>query len=170
MRRSRERANTQKRMTRSPRLDSKAPGTFDPFRMSGERGAIAGSLDVAHSDRLADRVAEGTGIVTWRIEGTTDAAGRPALEISVSGRVPLECQRCLAVFDMPLDQRTLMLLAKSEADADALDAGSDDEVLVADRALDPVALVEDELLLALPYAPMHAEGECERTDAATGNP
>jgi len=26
--------------------------------------------------------------------------------------------------------------------------------------LDPIELVEDELLLSLPYAPTHAEGEC----------
>jgi uncharacterized protein len=48
----------------------------------------------------------------------------------------------------------------SEAEGDALDAGSDEEVLVAAEPLDALALVEDELLLSLPYAPTHADGEC----------
>ena len=72
----------------------------------------------------------------------------------------LECQRCLAPFAYPVAQRTVTVLARSESDADALDAESDDEVLVADHPLEPVALVEDELLLTLPFAPMHAEGAC----------
>lgn len=152
-------------MTHRPRQPPKTPGTFDPFRLSSERGEITGSLDVAKSDRLADRLAEGPGSVAWRIAGTKDSMGRPALSIVMSGQVPLECQRCLAQFDLPVDQRTLTLLAKSEADADALDAGSDEEVLVADRALDPIELVEDELLLTLPYAPMHADGDCEQAKA-----
>ena len=102
-------------------------------------------------------MAPGAASVAWRIDGTTDAAGRPALAISITGDVPLTCQRCLAPFALPVAQRTVTVLAKSEADADALDADSDDEVLVADRPLEPAALVEDELLLTLPYAPMHAK-------------
>jgi uncharacterized protein len=134
--------------------------TFDAYRLAREHGVLEGTLDVAASERLADRVALGAGAVDWRIEGTTDAAGRPALAISISGKVPLECQRCLEPFALPITQRTVTVLAKSEADADMLDADSGDEVLVADRPLDPAALIEDELLLTLPYAPMHAEDGC----------
>jgi uncharacterized protein len=143
-------------MTRRPR-----PETFDAYRLARERGVLEGTLDVAASERLADRVAPGAASVDWRIEGTTDEVGRPALSISISGNVPLECQRCLASFALPIAQRTVTVLAKSESDADALDAESGDEVLVADHPLDPVVLVEEELLLTLPYAPMHEEGRCE---------
>ena len=142
-------------MARNPR-----PETFDAYRLARERGVLEGTLDVAASERLADRVAPGAASVAWRIEGTTDAAGRPALAISLSGNVPLECQRCLAPFAMPIAQRTVTVLAKSESDADMLDADSGDEVLVADRPLEPAVLIEDELLLTLPYAPMHAEDGC----------
>ena len=145
-------------MTRRPRLEA-----FDAYRLARQRGVLEGTLDVAVSERLADRVAPGPAAVDWRIEGTTDAAGRPALSISISGNVPLECQRCLAPFALPISQRTVTVLAKSESDADVLDADSGDEVLVADHPLNPAALIEDELLLTLPYAPMHDEGRCERS-------
>ncbi len=136
------------------------PHTFDAWRLARERGVLEGSLDVGADERLADRVAGSDARVDWSIAGTTDGAGRPALAVSVTGTVPVECQRCLAPFGFEVAQRTVMLLAKSEADADALDAGSDAEVLVADRPLDPLELVEDELLLTLPFAPMHDEGAC----------
>ena len=139
---------------------SRRPETFDAYRLARERGVLEGTLDVAASERLADRVAPGAASIAWRIQGTTDAVGRPAVAISLSGNVPLECQRCLAAFDLPIAQRTVTVLAKSESDADALDAESGNEVLVADRPLVAVALIEDELLLTLPYAPMHAEDGC----------
>jgi len=140
-------------------MNAKA-GTFDAYRLARDRGLVTGTLDVGSSDRLADRVAEGEASVSWRIAGTADEVGRPALEISIDGDVVLTCQRCLSDFAMPVAHRTVAVLARSESDADALDAQSDREVLVADHPLDPVELIEDELLLTLPYAPMHEAGAC----------
>ena len=137
------------------------PATFDAYRLARDGGVLEGNLDVAASDRLADRVAEGPGTVAWRIVGTTDGVGRPALEISLSGTVPLTCQRCLGELELPVTQRTVTVLAKNEADADSVDADSDHEVLIADHPLNAAELVEDELLLTLPYAPMHEAGACE---------
>jgi uncharacterized protein len=134
-------------------------GTFDAYRLARERGVLTGTLDVEASERLEDRTAPGPGTVTWRIEGTVDEIGRPAIAIDVEGAVPVTCQRCLSDFPLPVDHRTVAVLARSEKEADELDASSDHEVVIADHALDAVELVEDELLLTLPYAPMH-ESEC----------
>ena len=148
-------------MAGTPGQRARQAGAFDAFRLARERGVVEGVLDVTQSERLYDRLAEGAGRIAWRIEGTADAAGRPALAIALDGEVPLECQRCLDVFAAPVEQRTLTLLARTEGEADALDAGSEDEVLVADHLLDARTLVEDELLLTLPFAPMHPEGQCK---------
>lgn len=142
----------------------RAPHTFDAWRLVRERGVLEGTFDVAAAPRLAERVAEDAAPVAWRIEGTTDGAGRPALAVCVDGNVSVECQRCLGPLVVPVARRTVTLLAKSEGDADALDADSDDEVLVADHPLDANELVEDELLLTLPFAPMHDEGRCGTGD------
>ena len=104
---------------------AKPPGTFDAFRLARDRGVLEGALDVGASERLADRVAEvedkaakAGARLAWRIEGTTDGAGRPALAIELTGDVPLTCQRCLTPFALPVSQRTVAVLAKNEADAD----------------------------------------------------
>lgn len=137
--------------------------SFDAFRLARERGVLEGMLDVAAASRLRDRIAEDadrTEPVRWRIAGTTDAAGRPALAIRLIGDVPVTCQRCLAPLAFEVERETVTLLARSEQEADALDASSDDEVLVADHPLTAIELVEDELLLTLPFAPMHEPGAC----------
>ncbi len=131
--------------------------TFNAFELARAGGVLEGTLDAGALDRLADRVAEGPADVRWRIAGTKDEAGRPALEIAIEGVVPVTCQRCLSDFTWPVDHRTVAVLAKGETEADALDEASEHEVVVADRPLDPAQLVEDELLLTLPFAPMHED-------------
>ena len=147
-------------MSSGPKPGTLKAGTFDAYRLARERESVHGDFDAAASERLYDWLAPGDAPIKWIIAGTTDALGRPAIAIELDGSVPLECQRCLATMQWPVRQRTVALLAKSDAEGDALDAGSEEEVLVAAEPLDALALVEDELLLSLPYAPTHADGEC----------
>ena len=124
---------------------------------------VEGSVDPHRLPRVADLLADGPASVAWRIEGTKDALGRPAVAVALRGSVSLTCQRCLAEFDWPIEQRSEVLLARDELELAALDAGSDSEVVLAEGSLDPLTLVEDELVLALPFAPRHPEGDCDST-------
>ena len=147
-------------MTTGPKPGTMKAGTFDAFRLARERLSVRGNFDADASERLYDWLAPGDAPIKWSITGTTDALGRLAIAIELEGSVPLECQRCLAPMAWSVQQRTVALLARSDAEGDALDSDSDEEVLVAAKPLDALALVEDELLLSLPYAPTHADGEC----------
>ncbi|MBK9704562.1 MAG: DUF177 domain-containing protein [Betaproteobacteria bacterium] len=137
-------------------------GDFDALRLAGQRQSLGGSLDVRTLPRAAERLADdGPVPLAWRIAGTSDAVGRPALEVALEGRVPLECQRCLRVFSWPVQQRTLLLLARDEAELARLDDIDEHEVLLAAAPLAVRTLVEDELLLTLPYVPRCGEARCE---------
>jgi uncharacterized protein len=133
---------------------------LDAFRFAREHGVAEGSVDAHELPRVDDVLAEGPAIITWRIEGTADAAGRPALAIELAGAVPLTCQRCLDDFEWPIDQRTEVLLARDERELAALDGDSASEVVLAGMPVEPLTLVEDELVLALPFAPRHPEDAC----------
>jgi uncharacterized protein len=133
---------------------------LDAFRLAREHGVLEGSIDAHRLSRVADVLADGPADVRWRIEGSADTAGRPALAIEIIGSVQLTCQRCLDDFAWPVAQRTEVLLAHDEGELAALDAESSAEVVLAEAPVAPLTLVEDELLLALPFAPMHAEGVC----------
>jgi uncharacterized protein len=132
-------------------------GRFDAFRLAREHAALDGNLDAVVLPRVADLLVDGPAPLRWRIEGTADAAGRPALAVDLAGELPLECQRCLGTYRWPVSQRTVLLLAHTEAELAALDGASELEVVLARGPLDPVELVEDELVLAIPFAPRHPE-------------
>ena len=143
-------------------MSGKAPETrFDALKLARHAGTIAGSLDARELPNLADTLVTGDDPVpiTWSIEGRKSAEGRPSLWIDIAGSAPLVCQRCLGRLDWPVDQAIEVLLAADERELAALDVASDDEVILADSAVDAAELVEDELVLTLPFAPMH-EGPC----------
>jgi uncharacterized protein len=130
---------------------------FDAFRLSASGESLAGDVDPAALERLADRVSGSGGRVAWSIRGLRDEEGRPALRIAIDGDVPLVCQRCLGPLSLRVEQSTDLLLARDEADLVHLDEASEREVVLANGPLDALALVEDELLLTLPFSPRHEE-------------
>ena len=143
--------------------DKASPARFDALRLARELGVLEGSVEGHALPRVADVLSDGPASIAWRIEGTTDASGRPALRVELNGAVTLACQRCLADFEYPIDQATEVLLARNESELAALDADSSLEVVLATGQLGPLTLVEDELVLALPFAPHHPDGDCDST-------
>jgi uncharacterized protein len=140
---------------------TRAQRRFDAFRLARERGSLAGSVDATTLPRLADRVIGSRAPIDWRIEGTVDAMERLALTVELEGTVTLECQRCLAPLELTISQRTQLLLAHDEAETARLDAETDAEVLLAATTIDSQTLIEDELVLALPYVARHPDGSCK---------
>lgn len=141
----------------------KPQGHFDGFAVAAQHAVIAGRVDAAALPRVADLLAAdgGAADIGYRVTGSADAAGRPALEVSVAGAVSLTCQRCLQPFRWPVEQTTLLLLARDERELARIDEEDHEhEAVLADAPLDAMVLVEDELLLTLPFVPRCPEAEC----------
>ena len=119
---------------------------------------IRGEIALTELSRLCDVLAKSDGsleyIVSGYREGDSDMLG-----VSLQGTCILRCQRCLGDLEYPvnLDSRLRLL------PTDKLDEADEDDnmdAIEAEPRLDVLALIEEELLLALPFAPMHAEGKC----------
>jgi uncharacterized protein len=144
-------------------------GRFDAFRMAAEGDTLAGEFDASTLARVVDRLAPGAGPapIAWRIAGDHDAFQRPMLSVTIEGSLPLQCQRCLQPFATAIAQQTGLLLAHDETELGLLDA-EEAEVVLAAAPLDARTLVEDEVLLSLPFAPRHAEGQCPEGAGSVG--
>jgi uncharacterized protein len=119
---------------------------------------IRGEIAVSELSRLADMLAKSDGRLTYIIGGYQEA-DRDILQVSLQGACTLRCQRCLGELEYPVNQVSRLWLLP----ADRLDeAEEDDEMdaIEAEQRLDVLALIEEELLLALPIAPRHPDGEC----------
>lgn len=99
--------------------------------------------------------------VRWELEGLwRERAGSPPeirLRLRAHARVSLGCQRCLQPMAHRLDVDTTCRFVRGEALAVRLDEEGEEDVLALTRAFDLLEWLEDELLLALPLVPRHAD-------------
>ncbi|MES2959705.1 MAG: DUF177 domain-containing protein [Pseudomonadota bacterium] len=155
------------------------PRKLDVAAAAAESQALEGLWPLAGFERLAegpDKV-EGAGRggdVHWVARGEQrDVAGAaPEIWLQLAARATIwrECQRCLQPVALQLDVARAFRFVADEATAEALDADSEDDILALPRRLDLHALVEDELLLALPLVPMHVECPQELPRSAGDTP
>jgi len=135
---------------------------FDPLEFARGGRGLPDEVPVARFKRLCEGLpAPQTGSIAWRLAGRTDRQDNAWLDVQARGRVRLVCQRCLEAMDWSLDVANSLRLLRTQAQLEAMDAleaegrGEDAEYLVAEPRMDAPGLVEDELILALPFAPMH---------------
>jgi uncharacterized protein len=130
----------------------------DPWRFCRDAQSWEIQSDVAEFPRLAHEFTQGT--LFCRVVGRTDQRGGLSLNISISGEVWLTCQRCLGSMPYAVEHERTLYLARNEAELERLDALPDSDAIQPGETLSLVELVEDEVLLSLPLAAMHAEDEC----------
>lgn len=121
-----------------------------------ENRRLAGSFPVFSLCRLADMLVDDSGSLSWAVMGECDADRKPFLVIEVAGELQLKCQRCLGALAYGLNIKSRLQLVPGgtawpdeNLEDDRVDpiAASDNQSLI--------ALIEDEILLALPIAPRH---------------
>ncbi len=128
---------------------------LDALGLARNAALVEKEFPVAGFVRLRDRLAEPTGVA--RARAGFYVAGRwPAALLAVQADVVLTCQRCLGPVRRRLESSSQLVFAEEGAPElpDGHEAVGGDP-----RKQDLAALVEDELLLALPLIPVHEAGE-----------
>lgn len=121
--------------------------------------------------------------VSWqaKVELRPGAGAEPDvwLHLQASVLFPLTCQRCMGLVTVPLEVDQWYRFVATEAIAMEQDDSSEEDLLVMVPQFDLLAVLEDELLMALPLVPMHDEcpvapvlqaGEDELADEASEKP
>jgi len=129
---------------------------IDGFEFASAGATQEGVWPLSDLPRLRDMLASDEGEVAYALQGTRDERERPALRVKVSGWLKLRCQRCLEALPFEVRSDELLVLAATlqEIHAEPADASAPDRV-VAGKEMPLRDLIEDELILAVPYAPRH---------------
>ena len=146
-----------------------AQTVIDSLEFARAGQTLRGNLPLPGLTRLKDSLVDTLGAVEFEVKGGQDARRRPIFILAVHGMLHLQCQRCLGVLEHPLRVlNTLLLVSAGESAAGDLDE-EDAEWVEASGNLDVVTLVEDEIILSLPYALRHEEGSCRQAGAAAAD-
>lgn len=97
--------------------------------------------------------------VQWQVSGQLRSVAGSApqvwLHLRLHTSLPLVCQRCLEPMDALIAVDRWFRFVRDETQALALDDELQEDVLVLDPRFNLHALIEDELILALPLVPRH---------------
>jgi len=114
-------------------------------------------------ERLAEETQglQADSAVQWQARGElrprTGAEDEVWLHLQAEANVPLTCQRCMGVVQTPVEVDQWYRFVASEDIAMAEDDQSEEDLLVMEPQFNLLAVLEDELLMALPLVPMHEE-------------
>jgi uncharacterized protein len=129
---------------------------IDGFKFAAAGGRAHGTWPVSAFPRLRDLLLDDSGAIEYEVRGSINAHGQPQLALRASGTLRLTCRRCLGALEFAPQVDTTLLLASTQAEVDAEPmAAEGPDSIVATKEMSLRDLVEDELMLALPYAPRH---------------
>lgn len=131
-----------------------APQRIDPVRAAEQGRAIEGAIAVSLLTRVGELLVDNAGEVQYRLQfGRVD--GFCAVRGSVTAELLLECQCCLSPLPYRVEGEFALGLVASPELARSLPEALEPLVLDAEGMLSIVELIEDEVLLSLPYVPQH---------------
>jgi uncharacterized protein len=148
---------------RPPHSDSRAAGHADDIvdaMLLAMRGSkIEQTFAMSDLPRVSDYAADAS--ATARLTATfRNLDGKALIDGAVTAELQLRCQRCMQPVTVPVDDEFSVMLIGSENELDTLSPEQDAIVAEAER-LDLRWLTEEQLLLASPLVPLHAdEAEC----------
>jgi uncharacterized protein len=139
-----------------------APGQFviDVAEFARLGKVFAGEVGVGDFPRLQDLIVAGQERLHYKVQGALTIRREAQITCIIRGSVLLECQRCLGTFNYAIDISSGLVFVTDESQLPPIE--EEDELVdyvVAEKVANLLAIIEDEIILALPLAPRH-EGGC----------
>ena len=149
------------------------PPTVDVFDFARRGQLVEGVFGVNRLDRLLEDVPEQPfaelvvlegapkvpGMVRYAVQGRRSKVGKLQLVVQIQALLVLECQRCLGDLLFSIDRQTVFELVVRESDLDQSELEGEDldapEKIMGSASFSLLDLVEDEMILEVPYVPRH---------------
>jgi uncharacterized protein len=140
----------------------KLPRTVSLRKSVNSRATYAGKVPLAQLARLADIAAAmdeaPQDIVASVTFGESDDY-KPTLSLTARAKIGLQCQRCMGEVLQPIEVASTLTVVRHDEEAKNR-LGELEPLIIDDDSVDLHALLEEEVLLALPIVAMHPEQNC----------
>jgi uncharacterized protein len=132
------------------------PDRLDLYAAAEAGRVIRGRIALASLARVLSLTASAAGELEVVLELGRDQEGTRYLAGSIQGMLELQCQRCLESMDYPLNVRFRLGLVQNPDDVQYLTDRYEPLIVTPEPAL-LAEVISDEVLLALPIAPLHED-------------
>src|ERR1700680_1871366 len=138
----------------------------DVRKLADARATLDLDIPVAELPGLPGKLIRGSGQVHAQVQFGREQ-GFMVAQVMLRAQLELICQRCMGPMPVPIETSSPVLLIESAADAEAAPVEWE-TYLAAEGRLSFEALAAEELLLALPVVPLHADSSaCEASAAGS---
>ena len=141
-------------------LKGPIPPYVDPRKLADRDVVLEGDLQLQQLKRLTDALEDDQGLVHARFSFGRDEQRALVIRSELDVEVKMICQRCLGPVVLPVHSECSYAVVNEGASSDHLPREYD-VLEVGEDPLDLQALIEDELLLALPIVPLHDPEICQ---------
>lgn len=132
---------------------------LDPRKLASQGAVITGTLGGDLLLRFNDAVVDSYEPISCKLEFEKGADGHAVIHGELQGDVKLPCERCLEPVGHNINTNFDVRPVLTDAQAEVHQKSIDVVMLDSEGQIDPVAMIEDELLLGLPIVIYH-DYEC----------
>lgn len=163
------------------------PLLIDNIAFAKRNESVSGTLRLADCVRLTDLLQSqrpeplsadflsdndpAVNVIDYALSGETNAVGQHYLHLVLNASLTTYCQRCLELMPLKLNLNFHYLISDkgfNDLEVDYVEDSDDFDVQEASQAMDLHALIEDEIIMATPIAPVH-ENNCVKAPMQSGD-
>lgn len=141
-------------------FDEPLPKQADLRKLASRQAHFSVHLDAAQLPRFAGAIVDGQGVVDAELQLGVNEQYVRYLQGTVSCTTQVVCQRCMEPMPITIHSDVLLGIVWDEAEARNLPKAMDPLIVAEDELVDLNEVVEDELLLAMPFASYHDPDQC----------
>ncbi|WP_392563420.1 23S rRNA accumulation protein YceD [Orbus wheelerorum] len=146
-------------------MENRLPLTIDPIKTAQKRLDYIGEFLAKNANRLAASVENVNSNIECALSFGIDRQRLCVIEMDAKVSVTLMCQRCQQPFELLVHVKNKFSPVKSDAQAEELPECYEPALINEFGEVDMLGLVEDEIILSLPIAPVHDSQHCEVSEA-----
>jgi len=135
------------------------PQFINPLRLAKNKEHVKGSFSLDSLARLGDILLNKSGEAQYSFSFELDETNICLIKSEIGAKLLLKCQRCLKPVDIEISKCSLLGVYRNLDEFDKLENNYEPYQLDGDL-ISLKLLVEDEILLAAPMAPVHSKNNC----------
>ena len=134
--------------------------TLYPYQLCERDTRLQGELALSSLVRLTDMLSLLDGVVLYHITFSRDIERYHRVQVKAQAQLPLDCQRCLSVFQYPIEIDSLLSPVRGDQEIQRLPEAYEPLLVSATESVVLSELIEEELMLAMPLMPKHPDQQC----------
>lgn len=142
--------------------DPSQPLNLLRLAQAGDR--LDGVLELDLLQRATSLLRQPEGDLKYSLSFALDAERRIIIDIEIATTLVMSCQRCLQPMQVDIKRESSLAVVADKSALEGLHKDYEPLLLSEQEKVTLIELIEDELILAIPLAPLHQATDCSASD------